>query len=128
MILLLDTSTMTCRLSLLDGDNRYDDEWEANRELAKGLLRYLHDQLAAQGKNWNDLTGIGVLRGPGSFTGLRIGITVLNTLADSLHVPIIGALGERWQAEAVRRLEAGEDDKIVLPEYGSEAHITQPRK
>jgi len=128
MILLLDTSTMTCRLSLIDGDNRYDDEWEANRELAKGLLRYLHDQLAAQGKSWNDLTGIGVLRGPGSFTGLRIGITVLNTLADSLHVPIIGALGEQWQTEAMRRLEAGEDDKIVLPEYGSEAHITQPRK
>lgn len=128
MILLLDTSTMTCRLTLIDGDARYDDAWEANRELAKGLLRYLHDQLATQSKDWKDIVGIGVLRGPGSFTGLRIGMTVLNTLADSLMVPIVGVTGDDWQEKALRRLDAGENDQIVLPEYGGDAHITNPRK
>lgn len=128
MILLLDTSTMTCRLTLIDGDIRHDDAWEANRELAKGLLKYLHDQLATYGRNWSDITSIGVLRGPGSFTGLRIGMTVLNTLAESLHAPIVGATGEQWQEIVLQRLKAGENDHIVLPEYGSAAHITQPRK
>jgi tRNA threonylcarbamoyladenosine biosynthesis protein TsaB len=128
MIILLDTSTPVCRLSFVDGDWRYDDEWEANRELAKGLLQYIQDNLEKNGKTWTDISGIVAFQGPGSFTGLRIGLTVLNTLADANHVPIVGAAGETWQADGLARLEAGEDDKIVLPEYGAEAHITQPRK
>jgi tRNA threonylcarbamoyladenosine biosynthesis protein TsaB len=128
MILFLDTSTYTCKLSCVDGDWRYDDEWEANRELAKGLLGYLRDQLEKNGKDWQDISGIVAYQGPGSFTGLRIGLTVLNTFAEAQGVPIIGTTGENWQTIGRERLEKGENDKIVLPEYGSEAHITQPRK
>ena len=128
MILLLDTSTYTCKLSLVDGDWRYDDEWEAARGLAKGLLGYLQEQLQNNGKTWKDVSGIVAFRGPGSFTGLRIGLTVLNTLADAESLPIVGVTGDGWQDDGRRRLEAGENDKIVLPEYGGEAHITQPRK
>ena len=128
MILLLDTSTPECRLSLVDGDWRYDATWEANRELAKGLLSYLQTQLESQQKTWKDLTGLGVFKGPGSFTGLRIGITVLNTIADSEKIPIVGETGEDWREKAIERLTRNESDKIVLPEYGGEANITQPRK
>jgi len=128
MILLLDTSTPECRLTFVDGDWRYDATWEANRDLAKGLLKYLQSQLEGQGKTWKSLTGLGVFKGPGSFTGLRIGITVLNTVSYSEGIPIVGETGESWQKNAVERLLAGESDKIVLPEYGGEANITQPRK
>jgi tRNA threonylcarbamoyladenosine biosynthesis protein TsaB len=128
MIILMDTSTPVCKLSLIDGDERFDDEWQADRQLAKGLLAYLHDQLEAHGKSLDDVTGIGVFTGPGSFTGLRIGLTVLNTLADANAVPIVGCRGEQWQAEALGRLQAGENDRIALPFYGSDAHITTPRK
>ncbi len=128
MILLLDTSTPTCKLTLVEGDWRYDGQWEAARELAKGLLGYLQDQLEKNGKTWADISGIVAFQGPGSFTGLRIGLTVLNTLADAQHIPIVGAQGEAWQEDGLDRLEAGENDEIVMPEYGAEAHITQPRK
>lgn len=128
MILLLDTSTPVCKLTLLDGEWRYDDEWQADRTLAKGLLKYLQDQLAKNRKTFADISGIGVFEGPGSFTGLRIGLTVLNTMADSLAVPIVGAKEDDWQSRAVSDLESGKNDKIVLPFYGSEAHITKPRK
>jgi len=128
MILLLDTSTPECRLTFIDGDWRYDATWEANRDLAKGLLGYIQSQLESQGKTWKSLTGLGVFKGPGSFTGLRIGITVLNTISYSEGIPIVGETGEAWQKNAVERLLAGESDKIVLPEYGGEANITQPRK
>ena len=128
MILFLDTSTPVCKLTLQDGDWRYDDEWQADRTLAKNLLKYLQDQLMKNGKTFADISGICVFKGPGSFTGLRIGLTVLNTMADSLQVPIVGGEGDDWQTQALEDLQSGKNDKIVLPFYGSEAHITKPRK
>ncbi len=128
MIILLDTSTPLCTLTLVNDNIWVEAEWQADRTLAKGLLGYLQSQLALQGKTWQDVTGVGVFMGPGSFTGLRIGLTVLNTMADALGIAIVGATGDNWKEDALVRLRGGESDRIVLPEYGSEAHITKPRK
>lgn len=128
MILLLDTSTPVCKLTIIDGDNRYEDEWHADRTLADKLLGYLRTQLETQGKNWDDVTGLGVFQGPGSFTGLRIGLTVLNTWADAKNIPIVGAIGDDWQAETLNRLQSGENDRLVMPLYSREANITKQRK
>lgn len=128
MILLLDTSTPTCKLTLIEGDWRFREEWEAGRSLAMELLGYLQTTMASQGKSWQDISAIVAFKGPGSFTGLRIGLTVLNTLADAEHIPIVGSTGDGWQEEGLTRLQNGENDKIVLPEYGGDANITTPRK
>jgi tRNA threonylcarbamoyladenosine biosynthesis protein TsaB len=128
MIVLLNTSTPLCALTVIDGDQRFHDEWQADRTLAKGLLAYLQARLQIHGATLADITGIGVFEGPGSFTGLRIGLTVMNTIADSEQIAIVGARGDGWERLALEKLRAGQDDKIVLPFYGSEAHITTPRK
>lgn len=128
MILLLDTSTSECRLTLVTGEARHEYIWEAQRELAHGLLQYIVKTLAQHDAKISDLEGLGVFRGPGSFTGLRIGITTLNTIASSEQVPIVGAVGEDWQSDVLSKLANGENEKIVLPEYGREARITTPRK
>ena len=128
MILMLDTSSSLCRAYLIGESISYEAEWEAGRGLAKGLLGFLAETLSSQHKSWADVSGLGVMRGPGSFTGLRIGITVMNTLADANNIPIVGAMGEDWIQDARGRLNRGENDKIVLPEYGGEANITAPRK
>ncbi|TAL14167.1 tRNA (adenosine(37)-N6)-threonylcarbamoyltransferase complex dimerization subunit type 1 TsaB [Patescibacteria group bacterium] len=128
MILLLDTSTPICKLTLIDGDTRIDDEWQADRTLASGLLGYLKEQLEELDKTLHDISAIGVFEGPGSFTGLRIGLTVLNTIADSQGIPIVGGRGDTWQMDTLTALKEGRNDQIVMPFYGSEAHITTPRK
>lgn len=128
MIILLDTSTPACRLTLVESDEREHYEWQSDKQLAKGLLSWLQIRLTARQKTWSDIEGFGVFMGPGSFTGLRIGLTVLNTLADSLKVPIVGAVGKSWQDDALARLVSNENDHIVLPFYGSDANITAPRK
>lgn len=128
MIVLLDSSSPLCKLVLRDGENQYAYEWQADRELAKKLHAWLSDRLTEHGKSWQDISGIGAFSGPGSFTGLRIGLTVLNTLADSLQVPIVGTNGESWQDIALQRLRDGENDRIVLPFYGAEANITTQKK
>lgn len=124
MIILLDTSTATCFLTVVDDEARQDFEWQAGRTLARGLLKFLEEKTG----DLHDISGIGVMKGPGSFTGLRIGLTVANTLADSLNIPIVGAAGEDWRETALEKLRAGENEKIVMPEYGAVAHITAPRK
>lgn len=128
MILLLDTSKAVCRLTLVDGGQKFNTEWLAERLLAKSLLSFLQEQLVSHGKTWDDITGLGIFTGPGSFTGLRIGVTVFNTIASSQHVPIVGSNGKTWQRKALKKLAEGSNDKIVLPFYGRTANITKPRK
>ena len=124
MIILLDTSTPICLLRVVGGDESTDYEWDAGRTLARGLLGFLQEKT----RDVKTISGIGIMKGPGSFTGLRIGLTVANTLADDLGIPIVGETGEEWQARALGRLAAGENEQIVMPEYGGDAHITLPRK
>lgn len=129
MIILLDTSTAVCKLTLVDGDQRFNYEVETGRELARDLLATLRDKLAEHGWNFDDITALGVMKGPGSFTGLRIGLTVMNTLASDRQIPIVGVEdSETWRDQALERLRNGETDHLVMPHYGREAHITQQKK
>ena len=126
--LLIDTSTPVCRMVVVGGEKTVERTWDAGRVLAKNIFGYIDEILSDSGTSYDQLTGLGVFRGPGSFTGLRIGITVANTIASARKIPIVGTTDDDWVRQAVSRLEQGDDDTIVLPEYGSEARITKPRK
>lgn len=128
MILLLDTSSSLCRLTLVQGDQKYDYPWQADRELAKGLLKHIVLSLSKHNMTIQELEGLGIFRGPGSFTGLRIGISTLNTIAAFESIPIVDSEGDAWQNDCLELLRGGKDQKIVLPEYGCTARITKPRK
>lgn len=128
MILFLDTSTGNCRIWL--DENNF--EKELNRNMARDILKFLEDSLKNIGKDYKDLEGIGFFAGPGSFTGLRIGASVANTLADGLNIPIVAIKKEdendNWRQKAFEKLKNNENDKIALPFYGRGANITKPRK
>ena len=126
--LLIDTSTPVCQMTLVDGTEHIEHTWDAGRTLAKNILGYIDETLSNAGLTYDDIDGLGVFRGPGSFTGLRIGLTVANTIASAQSLPIVGATGDEWQQQSIDRLSRGESDTIVLPEYGSGARITKPRK
>lgn len=129
MYVLLDTSTATCRLVYVDADGTHHPyEWGAGRTMAQGLLAYIIATLARHNTTIEAIAGWGVRRGPGSFTGLRIGAATINTIAATLNTPVVGEVGDDWQNRAITRLKAGENDKIILPEYGRDARITAPRK
>lgn len=101
--------------------------WPAHRELATTLLGVIRDQLAHHNASFHDISKVVVFRGPGSFTGLRIGITVANTLAHALGVPIVGEADEhQWLERALTAAQEGRNDTLVLPEYGAEANVTLP--
>lgn len=129
IVLTIRTDKPEAEIGLYDGQTKLAYEtWQAHRELSNTIHQKIVDVLKSQGKKLEDLGGVVAFQGPGSFTGLRIGLTVANTLAYGLEIPIVGAQGDDWIAKGVSRLEAGEKDEIALPEYGAPAHITKPKK
>ncbi len=110
MKLYLDTSTPTTILRLDEKEYR----WDSGRDLAEKLHAFLRDKLAENNATWTDIEEITFMSGPGSFTGLRIGASVVNSLASELKIPLFNHRGEKV--------------KIILPDYGREANITAPKK
>lgn len=101
--------------------------WPAHRQLAETIHAEIATILNSQKFELSSLEGIIVYRGPGSFTGLRIGMSVANALAASFEIPVV-AQGDRWIEDGIARLLAGETDTVAIPEYGGQIHITQPKK
>ena len=102
--------------------------WQAHRQLAETIHRTIQEVVESQGLTLHDIEGVVCFEGPGSFTGLRIGLTVGNALAEGLRVPIVATQGEQWRESGLRRLAEGHDDKVVLPLYGEEVRITTQKK
>lgn len=110
MNLYLDTSTPEVILKL---DNHEYHE-ELGHDMAEKLLGFLQSKLAENDKTFHDIAKITFMSGPGSFTGLRIGATVVNTLAHELNIPLYDHHGKKHP--------------LILPDYGRPAHITTPKK
>ena len=128
LILTIRTDKPEAELDLYDKDRRLAHKtWQAHRQLAESIHSQIKDLLQSQDKSLDDLGGIAVFHGPGSFTGLRIGISVANALADGLGIPIVGSGGEDWISEAISKLSGGANEKIILPEYGASPHTSQPK-
>jgi tRNA threonylcarbamoyladenosine biosynthesis protein TsaB len=102
--------------------------WQAHRELAETLHGKIRDLLASVDLEIKDLQGIACFKGPGSFTGLRIGLTVANALSYSLDIPIVGSTGENWITDGIEQLQSGGNEKVAMPEYGEDVHITLPKR
>lgn len=129
IILTLRTDKPEAEIGLFDGKNKLSYKtWQAHRQLAETLHSVVHEQLTAAGYDWNNIEGIVAYQGPGSFTGLRIGLSTANALAASLQTPIVGAQTEDWLSHGLEQLISGNNDKVVFPFYGADPHITQQKK
>jgi tRNA threonylcarbamoyladenosine biosynthesis protein TsaB len=129
IILTIRTDKPISELALFNDDKKIDEiTWQAHRSLADTIHTQIKGLLNKNCLILKDINGIVCFKGPGSFTGLRIGLTVGNTLALGLGIPIVGTSGKNWQQKGVKDLPKGKNDKIILPKYGKEAHITIPKK
>ena len=115
MELYLDTSTFTAITKLTDKTGRsYEYKDNLGHEMAEKLLETLKNHLEEHNKSFQDLEKITYYSGPGSFTGLRIGACLVNTLSHELNVPLYDHKGTKHE--------------IILPDYGRPARITPPKK
>lgn len=157
MILAIKTDTEPSEIYLLDSTGEIVRKriWSAGRSLAKDLLSKIQ---TLAGEDFAKIDGVIVYEGPGSFTGLRIGITVANAFAYAKGIRVIGKTGEGWIQAGIKDFASPGQDfrstkisteetsengvifrekselenraklEIVRPNYGGEAHITTPKK
>jgi tRNA threonylcarbamoyladenosine biosynthesis protein TsaB len=129
LILTIRTDKPEAEIGLYEDHKSLDYfKWEAHRELAETIHQKIKELLNSNGKDWHDIQGVVIYKGPGSFTGLRIGISVANALIYGLKCKGIGETGDRWIEEGIRRLLTGKGVDLIKPDYGSEPHITLPKR
>jgi tRNA threonylcarbamoyladenosine biosynthesis protein TsaB len=92
MILAIDTSTDMASIALYKPAQGvlFEQSWLSGREQTTQLMPYMQHAMSIAGVNVRDLSGIAIAIGPGSFSGVRIGISVAKTMAYSLQIPLWG--------------------------------------
>lgn len=129
MILTLKTDSPQAEIGLFDGTEKVNlKSWQAHRQLAETLHSAIDEVLSGANKLPSDITGIVIFEGPGSFTGLRIGMSVANALAYSLKVPIIASSGGNWLQIGLTKITQSHIGSYAKPAYGATANITSPKK
>src|SRR5688572_12746905 len=115
MIVVIRTDKPDAQVGLYNQDatERRMYQWHADRQLSKDLLKVIHDQLRLENAGWSDIRGVVVFKGPGSFTGLRIGITVANAIAYGRRVPIVATQDDGWVQDGIARLQKGQTDQLA---------------
>ena len=87
MKLYIDTSNSE---RIVVGFDKKRFEADSREEKSQKLLPFIDELLKKQGIKLEDITEIEVNTGPGSFTGLRVGVSVANALGWVLGVPVNG--------------------------------------
>ena len=107
--------------------------WPERRGMDGYLVPMLQEMLHDHAVEWKDLARIGVVTGPGSFTGLRIGLATAQGLGIALNVPVIGVSAfDVWRKAAACNgklliaLNTLRDDAFCAL-YEGEAELVSPK-
>lgn len=90
MILAIETATRICSVALFDGDKVIHLLESGDENTHSSILHVLIDRLLHEsGITIDNLTAVAVSKGPGSYTGLRIGVSAAKGLCYAKDIPLI---------------------------------------
>jgi tRNA threonylcarbamoyladenosine biosynthesis protein TsaB len=90
MLLAIDTSTEMSGVALYDGPVVSELTWRAGRNQTVGLLKQIEHLLEINQRELSDLGAVAIAVGPGTFNGLRVGLSTAKGLGYGMDIPIIG--------------------------------------
>lgn len=91
LILNLETATTVCSVALSENGKLLAlKEMNAGYTHAENLTVFIQDVMQEAGKKMPDLEAVAVSKGPGSYTGLRIGVSTAKGICYGLNIPLIG--------------------------------------
>ncbi len=88
-LLLIDTASATCTVGLYHAKRIEQRSAAHERQSAQKVLPLINELLATQQITQRELGGIGVISGPGSFTGMRIGVAIAQGLGFANQLPVV---------------------------------------
>jgi len=90
LLLAIDTSTDQAGIALVDGEMVSELSWPARQRQTTTILRGIDALLTLAGRSISEVEAVAVATGPGSFSGLRVGMGVAKGLVLALEVALIG--------------------------------------
>ena len=118
LLLLLETATAVCSVAVCRGTEILALQTsKMEREHASMLTVYIREVMALAGFNLRDLDAVVVSKGPGSYTGLRIGVAAAKGICFTLNKPLI-AVDTHLAMAAQYNLEYDADlnvDDVLVP-------------
>lgn len=114
-ILAIDTSTDVCSVALYDKGEIIESTVVAAREHTQRILPMVESILAESKCALVDIDALAVANGPGSFTGLRIGLSIAQGLAYGISKPLIPVSTLEAMAHAVIRHQGASQNQIIVP-------------
>lgn len=124
MILAIDTSAAQCAAALVLGERVHSRSEPMERGHAERLMPMIAELMAEADASWDDLAAVAVCTGPGSFTGIRVGVAAARGIALGRGIPTVGvsrleaiaATGDPGQAVAV--VLAGRGGEVIMQLFG----------
>lgn len=91
MILCIETATTNCSVAIFKGTEcvAFKEDSSSGYSHNEQLHVFVQDVCAQAGVNLSDLKAVAVSKGPGSYTGLRIGVSAAKGLCYALSIPLI---------------------------------------
>lgn len=90
LILLIETATTSCSVALSEGGKVLAVREANERNIhATHITLFIEEVMERANKHYSDLKAIAVSKGPGSYTGLRIGVSTAKGLCYALDIPLI---------------------------------------
>lgn len=124
-LLALDTSTEACSVALLhNGEKTYLNEL-AQRTHTKRILPMIDEILANSGLKLNQVDALAFGRGPGSFTGVRVGAGIAQGLAFGVDLPVIPVSNLTAMAQAAFELHQAESVVAAIDARMNEVYFSQ---
>lgn len=109
----LDTATDQAGIALYDGERLVEMSWPGGRQQTTSVLPVLDRLLAGQDLTTDDIGAVAVAAGPGSFTGLRVGLSLAKGLAITGECVVLGV--NTLDVAAAPFLEAGVRTVALVP-------------
>ena len=120
IILNIETSTEVCSVSLAkDGETLFQKESNNGLNHSQLLTVFVEDLFRENNFDLTQLDAVAVSKGPGSYTGLRIGVSVAKGLCYGLNIPLIAigsldSMADHVASDVTEYFNSGSDDKVLI--------------